>query len=59
MTLTKEMIVPKITTTDNVVGFPTSYDVMTVQIKSFFNSTRQLWKKQKLVGNDINLELAL
>lgn len=31
-------------------GFPTRYGCMAAQMKSFFDSTGQLWKEQKLVG---------
>ncbi|KAJ9128624.1 hypothetical protein P3X46_034681 [Hevea brasiliensis] len=31
-------------------GFPTRYGCMAAQMKSFFDSTGQLWKEQKLAG---------
>lgn len=41
----------ELTGADGVVfGFPTRYGAMAAQMKSFFDSTGQLWKEQKLAG---------
>lgn len=52
----KEPEIPEITASeladaDGVLfGFPTRYGCMAAQMKSFFDSTGQLWKEQKLAG---------
>ncbi|XP_050208107.1 probable NAD(P)H dehydrogenase (quinone) FQR1-like 2 [Mercurialis annua] len=52
----KDPEIPEITATelaeaDGVLfGFPTRYGCMAAQMKSFFDSTGQLWKEQKLAG---------
>lgn len=52
----KDLEVPEITAAELVdadgvlFGFPTRYGCMAAQMKSFFDSTGQLWKEQKLAG---------
>jgi len=52
----KDVGIPEITAAELVnadgvlFGFPTRYGCMAAQMKSFFDSTGQLWKEQKLAG---------
>ncbi|XP_065876568.1 probable NAD(P)H dehydrogenase (quinone) FQR1-like 2 [Euphorbia lathyris] len=52
----KDSEIPEITAAELVdadgilFGFPTRYGCMAAQMKSFFDSTGQLWKEQKLAG---------
>ncbi|KAJ6774503.1 FLAVODOXIN-RELATED PROTEIN WRBA-RELATED [Salix purpurea] len=46
-----EISAAELVNADGVVfGFPTRYGCMAAQMKSFFDSTGQLWKEQKLAG---------
>ncbi|KAJ9170829.1 hypothetical protein P3X46_018903 [Hevea brasiliensis] len=46
-----EITAEELTDADGVLfGFPTRYGCMAAQMKSFFDSTGQLWKEQKLAG---------
>lgn len=46
-----EITAGELTSADGILfGFPTRYGAMAAQMKSFFDSTGQLWKEQKLAG---------